>query len=94
MCTYITEHAAIAGSAKGTRGWMRVDRAHVYYDHPVHAPFDHALNIDFVNSAGGPGERVAVELSAASARRLVDTILAALAEGARAHALDEDEREA
>ncbi len=90
MCTYITEQAAIKGSAKGAQGWMRVDRATVYYDHPVHAPFDHALNIDFVNSTGTAGERVAVELSAGSARALVQSILAALAEGEAAHAIDDE----
>ena len=30
MCTYIVEKAAIAGSAKGGRGWMRVASATVY----------------------------------------------------------------
>ncbi len=45
---------------------------------PFNAPLEHALNIDFVNSAQGPGARVAVELSAAAARSLVQTILAVL----------------
>lgn len=81
MCTYITETAAIVGSAKGPSGWMKVDTANVYYDHPYHAPLDHALNIDFVTASGGPGDRVAVELSADSARELVRKILAALASG-------------
>ena len=80
MCTYITERAAIFGSAKGPNGWMRVDTATVYFDHPFHAPLDHALNIDFF-SASGTGERVAVELSAESARALVRAIEAALAAG-------------
>ena len=86
MCTYIVEKAQIVGSAKGPNGWMKVDAANVYYDHPYHAPLDHALTIDFVNETGGPGERVAVELSAASARELVTTILAALASGEAEHA--------
>ena len=86
MCTYIVERAAITGSAKGPNGWMKVDTANVYYDHPYHAPLDHALNIDFVNAAGGPGDRVAVELSAESARELVARILAALATGDAEHA--------
>ncbi len=34
----------------------------------------HALNIDFVNEAQGPGARVAVEMSVESARALVQTI--------------------
>ena len=86
MCTYITEKAAIFGSAKGAKGWMKVDTANVYYDHPYHAPLDHALNIDFVDASGGPGDRVAVELSADSARELVSKILAALASGEAEHA--------
>jgi hypothetical protein len=78
MCTYVVEKAAIVGSAKGPRGWMKVDQANVYYDHPQHAQLEHALNIDFVDAAGGSSERVAVELSAASAHELVERILAAL----------------
>lgn len=85
MCSYIIEKAAVAGSAKGANGWMRIDTANVYYDHPYHAPFDHALNIDFVCEADGGRERVAVELSAESARALVEKIMAALASGQAAH---------
>ena len=68
MCTYIIEKAAITGSGKGPQGWFSLNQANVYYDHPVHAPMDHALTIDFVNEAKGPGARVAVELSPESAR--------------------------
>src|SRR3954462_7235744 len=85
MCSYIVEKAKIFGSAKGAKGWMTVDTANVYYDHPYHAPLDHALSIDFVNVADGARERVAVELSAESARELVKKILAALATGDAAH---------
>jgi hypothetical protein len=87
MCSYITETTTILGSAKGPKGWMRVDTANVYFDHPYHAPLDHSLNIDFVDAAGTPGDRVAVELSAESARALVEKILAALASGDAAHTL-------
>ena len=83
MCSYITEKASIFGSAKGRNGWMRVDAAVVYYDHPVHVPLDHALNIDFVDSRSK--ERVAVELSADSARELVRRIQAALDSGDAIH---------
>lgn len=86
MCTYVVEQAAIVGSAKGPRGWMRVDRANVSYDHPYHVPLEHALTIDFVDASGGPGDRVAVELSAASARALATAIHAALASGEAEHA--------
>ncbi|MEA2992402.1 MAG: hypothetical protein QOD40_1322 [Alphaproteobacteria bacterium] len=86
MCSYIVEKAAVFGSAKGPAGWMRIDTANVYFDHPYHAPLDHALSIDFINEADGARERVAVELSAASARALIEKIEAALASGETAHA--------
>ena len=72
MCSYIVEKASLVGSAKGPNGWMKIDTAHVYYDHPYHAPLDHALGIDFINVRNGGRERVAVELSAESARELGD----------------------
>ena len=78
MCTMIAQQVAIDGSGKGTSGWFAVRQASVSYDHPFNAPLEHALNIDFVNEAQGPGARVAVELNAESARALVDTILAVL----------------
>jgi hypothetical protein len=86
MCTYITEKAEIFGSAKGPNGWFNVDTANVYFDHPFHAPLDHALNIDFVNEASGSLTRVAVELSAESARELIKKIQAALESGEAEHA--------
>ena len=86
MCSYIVKKVALSGSAKGRGGWMRIDTANVYFDHPFHAPLDHALGIDFVNAAEGGRERVAVELSAQSARELVNHILAALDAGEAEHA--------
>ena len=68
MCTMIAEQVKIDGSGKGREGWFELREANVSYDHPFDAPFDHALNIDFVNEAQGPGARVAVELSATAAR--------------------------
>jgi Family of unknown function (DUF6295) len=85
MCSYIVEKAKLHGSAKGPHGWMHIDTANVYYDHPFHAQLDHALGIDFICEADGGRERVAVELSADSARRLVEKILAALATGEIEH---------
>ncbi len=79
MCTMITHQAKISGSGKGASGWFVLDQVNVSYDHPFHAPQEHALNIDFVNEAEGPSARVAVELSPESARQLVQAILAALA---------------
>jgi hypothetical protein len=79
MCSYVTVPASLTGSAKGPDGWFSVTSASVYFDHPFHAPLDHSLNIDFVDRAHGPSARVAVELSADSARELVRCIEAALA---------------
>ncbi len=78
MCTMISEQVTIEGSGKGTKGWFPVREANVSYDHPFNAPFEHALNIDFVNESMGLEARVAVELSVEAARALVDTILAVL----------------
>ena len=78
MCTMIVKQAGIEGSGKGTADWLKVNRANVSYDHPFNLPLEHALNIDFVNEAQGPSARVAVELSAESARFLAETILAVL----------------
>jgi hypothetical protein len=78
MCSYVTEKVQVSGSGKGPSGWFRLTDASVYFDHPVHAPDEHTLNIDFLAPAQGPSARVAVELSAASARSLAEAILAAL----------------
>jgi len=78
MCTMIVNQTKIWGSGKGANGWFTVREVNVSYDHPFHAPLEHALNIDFVNEADGPSARVAVELSVESARQLVQTILATL----------------
>jgi hypothetical protein len=75
MCTMIVKKINIDGSGKGKEGWFTVNQANISYDHPFHVPMEHALNIDFVNEALGPGARVAVELSEQAARSLVDTIL-------------------
>ena len=79
MCTMIAQQVVIEGSGKGTAGWFAVRQASVSYDHPFNAPLEHALNLDFVNEALGPGARVAVELSTESAKALVETIQAVLA---------------
>ena len=79
MCTYATVKTAIDGSAKGPAGsWFHVTNGTVYFDHPVHALAEHTLNIDFADPQKGPGARVAVELTAGSARELVAAIQAAL----------------
>ena len=78
MCTMIVEQVKIDGSGKGASGWFKLETANVSFDHPFNAPFEHALNIDFVNESQGPSARVAVELSEQAARELVRTILAVL----------------
>jgi len=87
MCSWITEKATISGHGKGVADWLPLTRANVYYDHPASAPLDHALIIDFVNEAAGPGARVSVELSAQSAQELLRAIQAALATGQAQHDL-------
>ena len=78
MCTYQTEVLGVAGSGKGPTDWLRLTDATVYLDHPQHALAEHTLNIDFRNPAQGPAARVAVELTAASARELAEAIMRAL----------------
>lgn len=87
MCSYITEQTAIAAHGKGVADWIPLTRANVYYDHPVSAPLDHALIIDFVNEGAGPGARVSVELSAESARALLQAIQSTLDTGQAQHDL-------
>jgi hypothetical protein len=75
MCTYETAHVALPrSSGKLARGWAALDEATVYLDHPVDAPVDHALNIDFRRGA----ERLAVELDPSAARELAVAILTML----------------
>lgn len=79
MCTYATVKTSLDGSAKGPGGnWFHVTDGIVYFDHPVHALAEHTLNIDFSAPADGPSARVAVELTASSARALMAAIAAAL----------------
>ena len=78
MCTYLTEKVSISGSGKGASGWFKLTDASVYFDHPVHAQAEHTLNIDFLDPGAGPSARVAVELTAESARALARAIQATL----------------
>jgi hypothetical protein len=78
MCTTISDKTGIGGSGKGATGWFELDHVYIGYDHPYHAPLDHALSLDFVNEAAGPGARVAVELDRESARALAHRILETL----------------
>jgi hypothetical protein len=90
MCTMIVNQVKMTGSGKGKDGWFDLSQANVSYDHPFHLPLEHALNIDFVDPAQGPGARVAVELSVASARALMETIQTVLAEAEAGGYLEEE----
>ena len=74
MCTYVTTTTQVTGSGYHGDDWFSVDRAVVYFDHPQDAPLNHALCVD----VWGGNDRVAIELDAASARRLAESILAML----------------
>ena len=87
MCPKIVEQVEIAGSGKTAQGWFPLRQANVYYDHPYHAPLDHALIIDFVKDTNKPGDRVAVEITRESALKLIEGIQAALAVGEEVHAI-------
>ncbi len=89
MCTMITHQAKIEGRGKSGKDWFEVREANVSYDHPYDLPLEHALNIDFVNEAAGPGARVAVELSVEAARQLVQTIEAVLAQAEQRGVLED-----
>lgn len=78
MCTYETVCVCVEGSGKGPQNWLRVTQATVYFDHPVHAMADHTLNIDLSDPSKGPSARIALELTAASARALAAAIQEAL----------------
>ncbi len=94
MCTMIVNQAIITGSGKGPNGWFKVRQVNVSYDHPYHVPLEHALNIDFVDEAQGPGARVAVELTLDSARSLVRTIQEVLARAEAGGYLEETQTSA
>ncbi len=79
MCTYVTEKVAVEGSGKGAQGWFALTEATAYVDHPVHAPYGHTVNIDFLAPERGPSARVAVELTEEAALALVGAITRAVA---------------
>jgi hypothetical protein len=79
MCTSIVEIVKAEGSGKGEGGWFDLTTAVVSYDHPHHALLEEAIAIDFVNSALGPGARVAVEITLQSAKELSAALSRAIA---------------
>ena len=89
MCTMIAHQVKLHGRGKSGPEWFEVREANVSYDHPYDMPLEHALNIDFVNEAKGPGTRVAVELSIEAARKLVQTIQEVLAQAEQRGVLED-----
>ena len=79
MCTSIVEIVKAEGSGKGEGGWFDLTNSVVSYDHPHHALLEEAITIDFVNSALGPGARVAVEITLQSAKELSTALSRAIA---------------
>jgi hypothetical protein len=79
MCTYLTEKVEIRGSGKGRDGYFPLTHAMVYVDHPQHAPFEHTVNIDFLNPAEGASARIPLELTEEAALALVAAIQNTLA---------------
>jgi hypothetical protein len=79
MCTSIVEVVGVEGAGKGDGGWFALDHAVVSYDHPHHALLEEAITLDFVNTALGPGARVAVELTLQAAKDLSAALTRAIA---------------
>lgn len=78
MCSDVIETADIVGSGYGSQGWYDLKKANVYFDQPFHARMELALIVDFQNEEQGAGGRLAVELTADSAREVTRSIQAAL----------------
>jgi hypothetical protein len=89
MCTMICLTTPITGSGKGKTGWFPLSRANVGFDHPTHAPFEHALLLDFVNPELGVDARIGVEMSLASGKALLEQLRAAIAEAERSGIADQ-----
>jgi hypothetical protein len=68
----------INGSGKGAGGWFTITDANVGFDHATHAPFEHALLLDFVNPQLGLDARLALEMNVASGKALVEKLQAAI----------------
>lgn len=80
MCTSILEIVETEGMGKGGEGWIDLTHAVVSYDHPHHAMYEDAITIDFMNSALGPGSRIALEISLESAKRFSAALQRAIEE--------------
>ena len=78
MCTMIAAKLPLTAAAKGPRGWFPADHAYLAYDHPCTLAAEHALLLDFVREADGPGQRLAVELPLPDAVALRDALTRAI----------------
>ena len=58
MCTSTAGQTPVPGSGDGSDGWFSLRTATVNYDHAVHTPAWHTLNIDFANPAEGDSDRL------------------------------------
>ena len=78
MCTGLVQKAKVTGAGKSPEGWFKLDEVSVMYDCTYHTSMPQGVNIEFFNEKEGPGARVAVELSPASAMELVHAIMESL----------------
>jgi hypothetical protein len=83
MCTTISTTVPVEGAAKGGAGWFTVSAAVVGFDHATGSASEHAVLLDFVDPARGPGARVAVELDLDSGRALLAALASVLADADR-----------
>ncbi len=74
MCSCRITRVPLTGSAKGQGGWIGLSTAAVCFEHTQHACLEEALCVDLFDAT--LGTRIALELDAASARRLAEAILA------------------
>jgi hypothetical protein len=85
MCSNIVVVGDVAGSGRSQQGWFDIKTAVITFDHPSHTNVEHSINISLMNEAEGPGARVAVELTADSARELIRLLRDALSQGEAEH---------
>jgi hypothetical protein len=77
MCSYDVIRTPLTGSVKRESGWTGIKSANMYYACPYHSALDECLTIDLLVK-NEPGQRVAIELDADSARALALAILETL----------------
>jgi hypothetical protein len=78
VCSNLSFTTEVTGTGYARGEWIDVSTAVVAFDHSTRLDVEHALCIDFRSENGDPSARVAVELDAASARRLAESILITL----------------